>query len=223
MARGDKRPRGAVSKSHKRSKKMSLDKRIEKILAKNSELKYVDHEISSTPPAAGVNLGSFTTVADGTLSNQRIGNVIQLKKIMIRMSITLLSTSTPTSTADSIRLMLILVHTDADQLKAPDRVLSTPSLINDFNDLTSRGTFSTLMDEYVSLSSPSGGYNGSTIFFGEKITHLEWFKNMDLKVTYTGTAGTIGQMGVVSLQLLAWSSIARITIDGILRIRYTDS
>ncbi len=223
MARGGRRPRGAVSKSHKRSKKMSLDKRIEKILAKNTELKYVDHAISNTPPAAGVNLGSFTTVADGTLNNQRIGTTIQLKKILLRVNLLMSSTTDSALTADAVRIMVILNHTDADTLRDPSIVLSTPALINDFNDLLYKGAFSTLMDKYITMECPSGSYNGTTNVFGESLKKLEWYKDMDLKVTYTGTAGTIGQMGHVSLQVLAWSTVARITITGTLRIRYTDS
>ncbi len=221
MGRG-RRPRGAVSKSHKRRKKMSLDTRIKKVLEKQSELKYVDHTISNTPPVAGVSVGSMTVVAQGVALNQRIGNEIRIKKIMLRLNILLSSTTTAVATADAVRIMMIMVKRKPGTILGASDLLSTPSLINDFNNLNNKGGYITLMDKYIPLH--AGG--GSTVLeeiWGEDMTFLEWFKDLDTPIVYNGADGTLDENTVTGLQLFMISHGARILVTGTCRIRFTDS
>ncbi len=222
MARGGKRPRGAVSKSHKRRKKMSLDKRIELVLAKNQELKYVDTALAGAPVlAAGTWINEMTQVAEGLGQNERIGKKIHVKKIMLRVDVHLSATTDSTATSDSIRMLVMLVRSAPGQAVTASSLLSTPSLINDFNNLQNRGAYVTLMDKYISLSAASGG--GSTATFGEEATHFEWFKDLNLDIQYDTAAATLSSHSVTSIQMFALTGSGRINLSGICRVRFTDS
>ncbi len=222
MARGGKRPRGAVSKSHKRRKKMSLDKRIEKVLMKNQELKFVDTALAGAPVAiAGTWINEMTQVLEGLGQNQRIGKKIMVKKIMLRVDLHLSSTTAAGSSSDNIRILLVLVKSAPGQQVVAGDLLTNPSLINSFNNLQNTGAYVTLMDKYISFSAPSAG--GSTATWGEQAKHFEWFKDMNLNIQYDTAAADLSSHSVISIQMFALTLSARIHLAGICRVRYTDS
>ncbi len=200
---------------------MSLETRIKKVLDQQAEMKYFDNGIGETTlTAAGVEFGSLAIIPQGLTINSRVGKEIRIKKIMARLNFIL---AAPTQAADSYdvaRIMVIKVRQDADTATGiAARVLSTPATIYSFNNLqTSRG-ITTLWDEIIVLNCMTA-YTSTA--GGPRCQYVEWFKEVDFPLVYSGTSGVLAQNEVESLQLVGWSQRSDISVIGTIRLRYTD-
>ncbi len=222
MARGAKRPSGRVSKGHKRRKKMSLDKRILKVIEANAEMKYWDLTISPTVvAAAGTVFGSLAIIPQGVDLNERIGKEIRVKKIMCRVNVTLNTTAAVSDTYDVVRIMIVHVKEHADvTTNLQSRVLSTPSTIYSFNNLQNVGGMTTLWDKFVIMNTTSGAF--TSVIAGPNNTFVDFFKEVNISLVYAGTTGVLLENDVTSLQMVAWTIKGDITISGNFRLRYLD-
>lgn len=222
MARGGKRPSGRVSKGHKRRKKMSLNKRILKVIEANAEMKYWDLTISpEVIIAAGNEIGSMAIIAQGVKINERIGKEVRIKKIMCRLQVLLNTTAATSDTYDVLRVMIVLVKQHADvSTGLIERVLSTPSTIYSFNNLQNTGGMTTLWDRFITVNTTSGAFTSTVA--GPHVELIEFFKDVDIPLIYAGATGALTENDVQSIQMLAWTIKGDITISGNLRLRYLD-
>lgn len=221
MGRGSKsrrRPSGSTSKSHKRRKKMSLEKKIEQVLMRNVETKFLDSNIPDTTPAiTGTNMGSMHVVAEGINELQRIGRAITIRKIMVHLHLHIPDTTTAGNTDDLFRVRLLHFKNTAGAVAVPANVLSEGTVM-DFNKLDQSHSYVTLWDEFVSMNCPGGRDTG----FGRQAVFLQFYKDIDITIEYTAAAGIIGENKVNSIQLMAWTQRGIILMNGQVRIRYTD-
>lgn len=216
-----RRPSGSTSKSHKRRKKMSLEKRIQLVIDKNAEMKYLDSAISDTNiTAAGVEFGSMAIVTQGININQRIGKEIRIKKIMARFNVILNETTAVAESYDVCRIMMLHVREHADVSSGiVARVLSTPATIYSFNNLLTSSGITTLWDKFIQMHSTAAF---TATVAGPTSTYVEWFKDVNISLVYSSTTGALTENEVSSIQLIALSQRGDINLLGTVRIRYQD-
>lgn len=99
-------------KKNNRSTKVIVKKAVAQALKKIVEVKSTEGNTSSSAPSVATPLtqASYFDVADGTASNQKIGQKLFMQRIKIRFTLT-------TSDSDTVRVMYIFIKDD--QMNSP--------------------------------------------------------------------------------------------------------
>lgn len=183
------------------------------------EYKFLDTNISVAPYAANSTLTLINGITQGTDYNQRIGRQIKMMNYFIRLTIAPQDTTTDTG---SYRIMLVYDLQANGVAPTPTEVLVSNTTTSHIN-LDNRDRFRVLMD----ISKTIGGYStvsGQAAVPGP--VYIKRFKKRPLDVQYSGTTNTIGSIASGSLYLLCIASPPinqSISVEGNIRIRYTDS
>ncbi len=134
---------------------------------------------SQTPFDTGVVL-LLTTVAQGTGDNQRIGNVIVIKKLMMRVCMN----ATGTSKGNCYRIMVLYDKQFNKATPATSDILvgGLPHSSRDFLDLTNRNRFMTLFNSGIfNLGANTNDNDNRTI---------EWYCKCNAETIFSGAGST---------------------------------
>ncbi len=210
---------------HKRRRfKRGFDRTAGAFRFSNSrELKFKDtDQTDAIVSASGAILSDTLIIAQGTTDSTRIGRQITLKSIGFKWSIKLPSSTTLTSTADTVRVMLILDKQCNGAAFAVTDILKTADLLS-FNELNNKHRFRTLMDREYTLTASGIGGGETTNDSGEDIIYDSFFKKVNLPIEYSSSTGAITEKRSNNIMCLVISTDGICAFDGKIRYRYADN
>jgi len=181
-----------------------------------------------TPAVAQVATGTLLQIAQGDQTYQRNGRKITVKRISGRLNVNLPSVTAPSDTTDLYRVMMVLDTQCNGAAPAVTDVISYPGQTlsqNSFNNLENSQRFRTIMDVYRPINAAAGGVNGVTGSTGQINHVIKINHKCDYEVEYSTTAST-GALATIksnNIFLLVISKEGTATLEGHIRIRYTDS
>lgn len=208
------RRRFMKSKGSKGAQALRKVEKLERAVGK-PEYKFLRTAISATPEAAAGEVLAMTAISQGDTTSSREGNVVQLKFIEIGGS-TLINAS---STITGVRMMLV---------RDNSRDASIPTWTSLFPDAATAASFAprsaslfrnskyTVLWDHKFIMEITQGGNNSPI----QIYHF--YKSLNHKLTFSGTAGTDEGPGMIYLFVLSDEATNSPLIDGDCIVRYTD-
>ncbi len=188
------------------------------------EKKFHQIAIDDVAVAIGMNVQTdLLTIPEGVGEEQRIGRRITIKNIGWHYTIKLLTTSTPASTADHCRVMLVQDKQANGATAANTDVLDTSDVFS-FNNLANSSRFRVLMDKNYSLSSQSGAWDGTNDQFGEYLIYDSFFKKVNIPIEYSNdlTTGVVSTIRSNNIIAIVGSQGGFVKFDSIIRFRHTD-
>ncbi len=211
---------GKKSRGFKKRRKISFEKRVERVILKNAELKYVDKVFTALPIAqTGSNQGNVQLIVQNDTASGRNGRRVQAKKWYLRMQLDLPTTAIPTNQSDVVRLMMVQFKTtDGATIGGGDLLKQNTHL--GFNNLENKGSFRTLVDKMYDLNPGlvTESIGGSPTYW---VTD-EFYLDLDIPLEWNNTTGAISEMLVNSLQIVMWSATGNAVFNGHSRVRYLD-
>jgi len=179
-----------------------------------------------TPNVAQVASGTLLQVAQGDQAYQRNGKRITIKRISARLTVSLPPDVT-VGTGDIYRIMLVLdtqcngaAPAVTDVISYPGQTLSQDS----FNNLENSQRFRTIADVMRPINATAGGVSAAAsttlVYHHVKINKK---CNLDIDYSTSATTGALATIKSNNLFLLVISKEALVTMEGNIRIRYTDS
>lgn len=193
------------------------------------EKKFKDFTVGATSTAMAatgtITNESFCLLSAGTGESQVIGRQIILKNINLKMRVNkpfetnaVLGTLTPD---DTCRVILYIDKQCNGAAATPAQILQSTVSWNSFRDLENVERFQVLMDKTITFNSK---VDFSTVYYyGEESRFLKFNKNCSLKIDYGATPGSvIGDVKSYNIGMLAISKSGLCTVEGNLRIRYTE-
>lgn len=195
-----------------------------------SELKFYDKVISNFTPTSVGNVveNTINDVAQGVTESQRIGRKMVIRSIHLRAQLLLQTGSIAASTADSIRILLVLdkqangaAATVADLLENIQGT-GNPGM-DSFRNLENSGRFRVLKDFDCALSAGAGAWDGTNDQFAEVSKYISWNIPCNIPIEFSSTTGAITEMRSNNVAIMAIAkSGGVININGQTRIRYSD-
>lgn len=170
----------------------------------------------------------MTNISVGTDYTSRLGRVIMVHSLQLKGYISPVSNGAyDVKGGQSVRMLVFvdrqpngLACAASDLLQAPSPA-NTTSMIN----LNNRNRFLVLTDKLykigpLSLGTSQGGYTG--------YIRIDYYKRVNIPVTFNGTGGTIGSIASNAIYCLfigdnASSTSTNLQYTGAMRVRFTDS
>jgi len=188
-----------------------------------SELKVIENAVTSIPTVSTAgSVVALNLVAQGTDFTNRVGRVTRNKSLLWRCMAKSENTAT-NSEGEVVRVMLLYDSqpNSAGAVPAVTDVLTSADIYSGMN-LSNRDRFKVLWDKRLILW--SNNYTANVLTAGSP--HPVWkekFLRFDLETVYSGTGGTIGNIGTGSLLMLNIAlngSVAELQYYS--RVRFTD-
>jgi len=194
--------------------------------ANGGELKFHDLDIDDSVIASGGNIteDSVLTIAQGTTESTRIGRKLVVRQINWKFTVSLLSTSDPSDTSDTVRVILYLDKQTNGATAAVTDILETADY-QSFKQLANKSRFTTLMDRTYSLTAQAGAFDGTNDQFGEVRIDDSFYKTCNIPIEYdnTFTTGVIGTMRSNNIGVLLLSLSGNGGFASKMRIRFSDA
>lgn len=192
------------------------------------ELKWIDFDLADSSVAAnGVFFptnGDLPLIAAGTGESQRVGRKVWIKKIQMKYTVTLSATSGATIGAAKDRVRVILYHDKQcnGAIPAASIILQTVT-VNGFRNMENIGRFNILYDKIhvmnITAAAGDGGANDTPVIARQG----QFYKNCNIPIEYSGTAGTIGEIRSNNLCILVVATDAEASqFLATVRLRYLD-
>lgn len=192
------------------------------------ELKWIDVDLAdSTLAAGGVFLptnGDLPLIAAGTGESQRVGRKVWIKKILMKYSLILAATAGATINPAQDRVRVILYHDKQcnGAIPAAAIILQTVT-VNGFRNMENIGRFNILYDKIHVMNCVAAAGDGAANDSAPMARQGKFYKNCNIPIEYSGTAGTIGEIRSNNLCLLVVANNAEATaIEATIRLRYLD-
>ncbi len=187
------------------------------------ELKFHDLDIDDAVVAAGGTIAqaSCNLIAQGVTESQRVGRKCNIQNIGWRFQVTFPSTSTPGSTADTVRVILYLDKQCNGAAATALGILETVDY-QSFNNLANKSRFRTLMDRTYQIMAPSGAFDGTNDQFGENIINDTFFKKCSLPIEFDAAAGVITEIRSNNIGVLLLSRDGFAGFKSKMRLRFSD-
>lgn len=192
-------------------------------LGASPEMKFKDDTANfGTVDATGEIVDSICEVAQGTTESTRVGRKITIKKIALRWLALLPSTSDPTQTSETIR---IIIYKDKQCNGATATVTDILEGANwrSFNNLANKGRFTVMMDKRITLNCASGAYDGTNDQFGECRRVGECYLDCNIPIEFDAGTGAITEIKSNNVGLLAIAADGIGTLSVFWRIRFFDA
>lgn len=217
----------AVTKRKNNGTKSNGPKRFKQPTLKfpRQELKFQDTPVANNVVAATGEIfdDSIVEIDQGTGESNRVGRKVIVRKISLRYNITLPTTTTAGSMADSVRFMVI-IDKQCNGATATVAGVLEDSTIFGFNNLSNKGRFRVLMDDVVNVAATAAFGNGTTNASGQVRIHKSWHsKNLNIPIEYSDTGNAIADITSNNIFLLAVSEQGVAQLETNARVRYTDS
>ncbi len=198
---------------------MISGQRLGAVMGKAGENKFFDTTLGTTALAtAGVILSpTLNLVLQGVSESNRIGRKMTITRINMRMFIVLNSGTAVTS--ETYRLMVVLDRQANGAAATITDVLETADE-KSFNNLANSQRFLVLKDWYGSINKTAD--IGTNI--NSQLKVVTFFKEVNIPIEFSATAGAITDIRSNNLLLLGLSSVgATISISHTTRIRFSDN
>lgn len=174
-------------------------------------------------PTAVPTAGSLTLlngVAQGVAFTERVGRVMHMTSILLRLFITP-DTTTSSQSGDFVRAMIVYDSQSNSAAPAIADILSTASFSAP-NNLNNRERFLILRDQFFPLT-PTNYSAGDIVAGDPEVDCLEIAMNLGLDTVFSGTGSTIASIQTGSLFLLLISANATYSCLFNSRVRFVDS
>ncbi len=187
------------------------------------ELKFHDLDIDDQVVAAVPSIAqdSCNKIAQGVTESQRVGRKCVIKNIGWKFQITFPSTSTPGSTADTVRVILYLDKQCNGAIATGLGILETADY-QSFNNLANKSRFRTLMDRTYDIHAPSGAWDGTNDQFGENIISDSFYKKCGIPIEFDNTTGAITEIRSNNIGVLLTSRDGFAGFKSKMRLRFSD-
>lgn len=188
------------------------------------ELKFWDLDISFAPLATNGNQhGSLNLIPAGTSESSRIGRKVVLRKISMRLRLTMPSNTGIGLSTDIIRIMIML---DKQANGANPSGILTADTWDAFNELANKNRFRTLLEKTVALNATAAAWNGSAVVVGEVSRAFNFNVDVNIPVEFNGTTGVISEIRSNNTFLYVQtldSTNTGCVLEGVCRVRFTDA
>lgn len=186
-------------------------------------MKFVDTNVSlTTAPSTGVVIAATAqgVIAQGVTETTRIGRAVTIKSIAIRGLIRMNETTTATSSADVVRIVLTL-DKQANGVNPSILDLIESADIQSFNNLSHKNRFVTLMDKTMAVRNIAAGGNGTAFECGRNFYYWKFYKRLNIPIEYENSTGTLA--GITSNNIILWiiSEQATAEVQCNIRSRFT--
>ncbi len=189
----------------------------------NAEMKFLDNVVAAEASAQAGTLHSTSLVVipEGNGENERIGRKLNIKKIQLRGSIQIPSTTVVTTAHNRVRIVL---YQDTQTNGAAATVLGVleTATVDSFRNLANSGRFKVLYDKVFNMNFTAGNGTG----MAEKILSYSFFKSCNIPIEYdnSATTGAIttqrsNNIGIFSIMESA-TPAAMVSVQ--CRMRYSD-
>lgn len=187
---------------------------------RDKEQKFHDIDIDATFLTTGV-FAQVNLIAQGVGESQRVGRKAFIRAIHWRGTLTLPATTTLTSTAVTLR-MILFVDKQCNGVAATAVQLLQSNAYNSWRDLINSGRFTILMDRYWTLNCGSGG-GDSTTDFGATERQFKFHKKCNIAIQFNGATGAITEIPTnnISVMIIANNAFSASVVSK-LRLRFTD-
>lgn len=184
------------------------------------ELKTIDTESYVTSTSSGV-LYLLSGVAQGTDYTQRIGRKINMKSLLMRVSMNP-NSGTTSNVGDFVRMLIIYDAQANGTAPAVTDVLQTANYLSPMN-LNNRDRFKIISEKLVSMN-PAVFTSGSLTNGNAQNKSYEIYKKIYLDEVFSNTTALIGSIASGSIYLLIIAAAATATgVGWNCRIRFSDS
>lgn len=184
-----------------------------------SELKATDVTIANTSPSSTGSVVLLNGIAAGDDYTNRDGRKIMMKSILMRLC--LKADTTQSSTVGEVLRVIVVYDRQCNGVALTGANVLQSAVWNAPVNLDNRERFKILYDNtltvpgwYVAAGNLTGG--------SPTIRNIKVFKKLNLDVTYSGTANTVGSIATGSLYLLTFSQYNKAWMDYYIRVRFTE-
>lgn len=194
---------------------------------------YNDPALASMTPTGS---SSIVEISAGTGPSNRDGREVTVNSILIRGTLKDIPDDPVTHVCDdrSVRLLLVQDTQANGALPALGDILDNANAvattngelgINNFNNLENSSRFKILHDEILELTQGPAIYNYGTSVVSNAVRkhHFQIYKPVNFKVSYDGTAGTLGTIVKNNIILVVYASEstrAYLYLDAQARVRF---
>lgn len=192
------------------------------------ELKFFDTAFDDAVVATGGTVGtSLNLIPQGTEENRRIGRVAFIKKIALRYSVTLPTSTVATATSDTLRFLVVLdrqangaAATWGDIIK----VSGGAANVIGYNNLANKMRFKILMDKVINIRASGFAGNGTANDSGQTMITKSWYKRFKkpMRIEFSLTTGAITEVRSNNIFLAQVAKEGLIFLETFTRIRFTD-
>lgn len=192
--------------------------------SKRVELKFYEENNNNSFQSAAVTgtmwSVSLVNIAQGLDEAQRIGRMINVKEIRLRMLFTIPSTLNSNAAHDNIRVIVFRDRqASIDALNvSPTSLLAAPVNVLSFKNLFNQTRFTFLYDRTFAIAAPSA--NDSN--FAQKDYIRTCVMKMNDQVQYFNETGTTNTITSINYGIMCISSNVQCTLSINSRVRYTD-
>lgn len=184
------------------------------------ELKFRDDELDANPiPSAGIIDSVTVNIAQGTGESQRIGRKCQIRKYSWRYTLTLNTTTDPSSTHDQVKLFVVWDKQANGAAPGVTAILESAE-INSFRNLSNKNRFRILGTRTYTLANPAGAGDGTTNHFGTDIIRGEMNIRCNMPIEFNGPTGVTTEIRSNNILLLLITLDGRIKIESHIRVRF---
>ncbi len=188
------------------------------------EHKHLDTAISDVVVSSNMTAQQITTVGQGNEPSERIGRKITVKKILLRLVISIPTTVLVGNTSDVIKLGILMdTQTNGAVFTVTDYLVADN--IHSYRSLANSGRFKILWTKTYNISTSAGaGTTAPAVVFATKNFMISKGMNCNIPIEYSQvvTDGTITSLRSNSLYLIQQSQSGLLSMVGTVRIRYSD-
>lgn len=187
------------------------------------EKKFLDTSLATTTVAStGTSMEGAVALIEivrGTGENERNGSRVRIKSVHAKITLTMSSATSATTTSDIVRIMIgIDKQANAAVCTVGDLLESTA--IDSFRNIENLHRFVWMYDKYHKLNVHGLGSNGTTHITGRNFKSVRINLKCNVPIYYDGGTGAVGEIRSHNLWAFAISEAGTIKMDNKWRIRY---
>lgn len=186
------------------------------------ELKFFDTAISFTADATGEvpATGQLTLIPQGDGESSRDGRMAYIKSVLCRLIVSYAPGAAATA-ATNVFLFLVQDMQANGAAAAVTDVMTSTNLAQALHNLSNAGRFRVIKKWRINLTAQAG----ATTAYNNTIKSIDWYKQLDIPVSYSGASGAITEIKSNNLFLMCGTDGASddlVTVGGNFRLRFYD-
>ncbi len=187
------------------------------------ELKFHDVTIDDAVVAATMTINNLTIIAQDTTESTRIRRKCNIHSIHWKYNMSLPVATSAGSTADIVKVMLVLdMQTNGAAFAATD--LIETDVWDAFRNLSNSKRFRVLYSKDIQFKAGGAAPSGAAFVFSEDIKYIIGNKTVNIPIEYDNsvTTGAIGSVKSNNLYWVTQSISGLIGATGTVRLRFSD-
>lgn len=195
---------------------------------KSGELKFHDVDVTNASVANTgniMNMGTINVIPQGVTESERVGRKCTIKTIQYRSDLKLPERDEQTTPpgGDIVRVIVYLDKQANGAAAAVTDILETADY-NSYMNLSNSGRFVIMHDKfipinYMALAGQAAGDSASS----ETLKQFSFYKRCNIPIEFSGTTGAIGEIRSNNLGILLISEAGNLSMDGKVRLRFSDN